>query len=94
MEQYFHAHGLYPKTEVVADQQSAIISMIESGVGLNFMLEEEAQLAEKQGRVAIWQKGSFPIELFFVYRTKDKYSNRLQAVQKEVSATWPQVEFL
>ena len=91
MEQHFHAHGLYPKTDVIADQQSAITSMIESGVGLNFMLEEEAQLAEKQGRVVIWQKKVFPIELFFVYRTKDKNSNRLKAVHKVVAATWPRV---
>lgn len=53
MEQNFHSRGLYPKTEVVADQQSAIVSMIESGVGLNFMLEEEAIQAQQKGQVAL-----------------------------------------
>lgn len=92
MEQFFHAHGFYPKTEVVADQQSTIVSMIKSGVGLNFMLEEEAQLAKEQGKVAIWQKGSFPIGLFFVHRTKDEHSPLLQAVKKTIAAIWPQVD--
>lgn len=88
MEHFFHAHGLYPKTEAVADQQSAIVSMVESGVGLNFMLEEEAQLAEEQGRVAIWQRETFPIELFFVFRTKDMHSIKLQAMQKVITTIW------
>jgi len=91
LEQHFHARGLYPKTEVVADQQSAIVSMIESGVGLNFMLEEEAVCALEQGRVALWPGGSFPIELSFAYRTRDHHSSRLQAVQKTMAAIWPQI---
>lgn len=88
LELHFHAHGLYPKTEVVADQQSAIVSMIESGVGLNFMLEEEALPAVKQGRVALWPGGSFPIALSFAYRTRDQHSARLQALLKTVATVW------
>ncbi|HEB70765.1 MAG TPA: LysR family transcriptional regulator [Desulfobulbus sp.] len=91
MEQYFHARGLYPKTEVVADQQSAIVSMIESGVGLNFMLEEEATCAREQGRVALWPGGSFPIKLSFAYRTREHHSSRLQAIRKTMAAIWPQL---
>lgn len=88
MEHSFHANGLYPQTEVVADQQSAITSMIESGVGLNFMLEEEALQAEQQGRLVTWPGGSFPIELSFVYRAKDEHSIQLQAVQKTIASIW------
>jgi len=88
MERHFHARGLYPKTEVVADQQSAIVSMIESGVGLNFMLEEEAIQAQQRGQVALWLGAGFPIELSFAYRTRDHYSSRLQAVQKTMAAIW------
>lgn len=88
MKEYFYDRGLYPRTEVVADQQSAITSMIESGVGLNFMLEEEAILAKEQGQVAIWPGGSFPIELFFAYRANDGHSFRLQAVKKIIAAIW------
>ncbi len=90
MEQIFHARGLYPKTEVVADQQAAIVSMIESGVGLNFMLEEEAIFARKQGRIALWTGGAFPIALSFAFRTRDHHSSRLQALLKTMATIWPQ----
>ena len=92
MEQHFHAAGHHPQTEVVADQQSAITIMVESGVGLNFMPEEEALQAEKQGRVAIWQGGSFPIGLYFAYRAIDEQSIQLQAVKAAITAIWHQTE--
>ena len=90
MKEYFYDQGMYPRTEAVADQQAAIISMIESGVGLNFMLEEEALQAEGQGKLAIWPGGSFPIELFFAYRANDDHSSMIQAVKKIITAIWSQ----
>lgn len=90
MEMFFYKQGLNPQTEVVADQQSAITSMIEAGVGLSFMLEEEAVKAEQQEQVAIWNGGSFPIELSFAYRVKDKHSARVQAVTREILTIWNQ----
>jgi len=94
MELHFHAFGYHPQTEGVADGQSAITSMIESGVGLNFMVEEEALQAEKQGRVAIWPGESFPIGLFFAYRAKDEQSIQLQAVKTAIIAIWHRTESL
>lgn len=88
METFFHKQGITPRTEVVADQQSAITSMIEAGVGLSFMLEEEAVLAEQRGQVAIWQRESFPIELSFTYRAQDKESTQIQAVTGEILSIW------
>ena len=88
MEKHFHAFGYHPQTEAVADGQSAITSMIESGVGLNFMVEEEAQQAEKQGRVAIWPGESFPIGLSFAYRAKDEQSIQIQALRAAISDIW------
>ena len=59
MEFHCHAFGYHPQTEGVADGQSAITSMIESGAGLYFMVEEEALQAKKQGRVALaWREFS------------------------------------
>ena len=88
MDVFFHRQGLIPKIEVFADQQSAITSMVTAGVGLNFMLEEEAIEAEKQGQIVIWQGGSFPIELSFVYRTQDMYSSQVQAVVEVIHTIW------
>lgn len=93
MEMFFHRQGIKPRTEVIADQQSAITSMIEAGVGLNFMLEEEAVNAEQMGQLIIWQGGSFPIELSFSYRETDKHSPRIQAITGIITAIWQQNEF-
>lgn len=88
MEKFFHTHGITPHTEMLADQQSAIISMIEAGVGLSFMLEEEAIVAEKQGRISIWQQGDFPIDLSFVFREKNQHSPVIHAVTSEIITLW------
>ncbi len=90
MQRYFVDQGMELATEVVADQQSAILSMIESGVGVSFMLDTEAVAAEEQGRLAIWPGGSFPIELFFVYRTRDRQSLKVQVVTKMITRLWSQ----
>ncbi len=88
MQQYFIDRGLPLVTETVADQQSAILSMIESGVGLSFMLADEAAAAAKQGRVAVWPNGDFPIELFFACRTRDRESLKIQVVTEMISKLW------
>ena len=88
MQQYFFEHGLTLVTETVADQQSAIISMIESGVGLSFMLADEAAAAAEQGRVAVWPGGDFPIALFFACRSCDKKSLKVQVVTEMITRLW------
>lgn len=88
METFFHKQGITPRTEVVADQQSAIISMIEAGAGLNFMLEEEAVAAEKEGRLTLWPGGVFPIELSFVHRENGRNATQIQAIRESVLSVW------
>jgi DNA-binding transcriptional LysR family regulator len=88
MQRYFIDQGMSLATEVVADQQSAILSMIESGAGLSFMLDAEAAAAEEQGRLAVWPGGSFPVELFFVYRTRDRESLKVQVVTNMITGLW------
>ena len=88
MQQYFIDRGMPLVTETVADQQSAILSMIESGVGLSFMLAEEAAAAAEQGRVAMWSGGDFPIELFFAYRTRDRKSLKVKVVTEMITKLW------
>lgn len=88
MQKYFIDLGLPLVTETVADQQSAILSMIESGVGLSFMLADEAAAAAKQGKVSVWPGGEFPIELFFAYRTRDKSSLKVQIVTEMITKLW------
>ncbi len=94
MESFFYSRGIKPKIKVVADQQSAITSMIEAGVGLNFMLDEEAAEAEEQGKLAIWPGDSFPIDLSFAFRTKNQHSPVVRAVVDQVKIIWRREEGL
>ncbi len=90
MEKYFYSRGLRLQTGVVADQQSAILSMIESGAGLSFMLEEEAYPAMEEGRVAIWPGGSFPIDLSFACRAGEQPSAVVESVKEVIRSIWLQ----
>ncbi|RUM38276.1 MAG: hypothetical protein DSY57_02780 [Desulfobulbus sp.] len=92
MERYFHSQGLQPRAGVVADQQAAIVSMIQSGVGLNFMLEEEAIRAEEQGQVALWPGEGFPIALSFIWRTGESDTPLIKAVRTAMLAIWPEAK--
>jgi DNA-binding transcriptional LysR family regulator len=89
MEKYFYSRGIRLKTGVIADQQSAILSMVQSGAGLSFMLEEEAFSAQERERIAIWPGGSFPIGLFFISRKSDSEVGAVQAVVREIRTIWP-----
>ena len=93
IKKYFQDRGLRLRTEVVADQQAAIVSMIQSGAGLNFMLEEEAVAAEKEGTIALWPGEPFPIELSFVWRSRDTNSLVMKAVLKVIQTSWPDIDY-
>jgi DNA-binding transcriptional LysR family regulator len=88
MKKYFSDKGLHLQTEVIADQQSAIVSMIESGAGLSFMLDAEARQAQQQGKVALWPGRGFPIDLYFIYRAGDNRSLTLQVIRKLILDLW------
>jgi DNA-binding transcriptional LysR family regulator len=50
-------HGQQPKTVVEADQESTIISLVQSGVGISLVREEVAAAARVSGELVIWEKG-------------------------------------
>ena len=89
METFFYSQGIMLKSTVVADQQSAIISMVEAGVGLSFMLATEASIAEQKGVLAVWPVETFPINLCFISRKKDARSSRIQAMIDILGNVWP-----
>ncbi len=92
MIRHFHERGFYPPIKVIADKQSTITSMIESGAGLSFMLEEEALLAKRRGQIVLSKKERFAIGLFFIHKSKDMNSPQVEAVKQTVSTIWAQEE--
>ncbi len=84
----FNDQGLYPEIIVSADQESAINAMIKAGVGLNFMLNEEAEEAEKRGDLVIWEKESYALPLSFVTLKTRQDDPRVKTVLESVQAVW------
>ena len=85
MEEIFHARGFQPRSVITANEESAILSMIKAGVGLNFMLEAPARELAEEGSLVVWEKERFVLPLSFVTLKSAQEERRVQ-VAKEVIA--------
>jgi aspartate/methionine/tyrosine aminotransferase len=88
LEREFHSLGLFPKIIVSADQESAIAAMIKAGVGLNFMLEQDAREAEKKGDVVVWENESYRLPLSFVTLQARRDDPRVRLLLQSVRTVW------
>ncbi len=88
MKEQFHELGLFPNIILRADQDSAISAMIRAGVGLNFMLEEDARTAEQKGKLVIWDKESYPLPLSFVILRSRREDIRVRTLLQAVRLAW------
>jgi DNA-binding transcriptional LysR family regulator len=67
VRQILHQHGHEPRFVVEADQESSMISLVKSGVGLCLMRDELASAALARGEVYVWDKVEQPCPLMFIY---------------------------
>lgn len=84
----FEARGLKPFKVAVADGDYICKALVSSGVGLTVMIEEEAEVSEREGKVVIWGKERFKVGLSFAYlenRSADPYIN---AILEGVRTVW------
>ena len=88
MKEQFHELGLFPNIILRADQNNAISAMIKAGVGLNFMLEEDAQAVEQEGKLVIWDKESYPLPLSFVTLRSRREDIRVKILLEAVQMVW------
>ncbi|HHL32891.1 MAG TPA: hypothetical protein ENJ30_00840, partial [Desulfobulbaceae bacterium] len=88
MKEQFHELGLFPNIILRADQDSAISAMIRAGVGLNFMLEEDAKAAEQKGKLVTWDKESYPLPLSFVVLRSRREDIRVRTLLQAVRSAW------
>ncbi|MCP4352439.1 MAG: LysR family transcriptional regulator [Desulfobacterales bacterium] len=77
-----------PEIAVVADQEDILKSMVISGVGLSFMLEEDALYNEKNGDICVWKKDNLEIDLSFVYLKKRKDDPVIKALVNGIFEIW------
>jgi len=88
MEDIFYEHGFHPKLAITASDEQAILSMIKAGVGLNFMLEDQARLMAEEGSLVVWEQERFAFPLSFVTLESRQGDERIQMIKKVIERIW------
>lgn len=84
----FEKRNLKPFKVTVADQEPVINLLVASGVGLAFMIEEEALEAKAQGKVAIWDEVIDTVNLSFIFQKNRENDPLIQAVAESIKKVW------
>lgn len=84
----FENRGLQPLRVTVADQEPLISTLVASGIGLAIMIEEEAQLAREQGRIAIWEETLDTVDLAFIYARRRAGEPLVKAITDGIRQVW------
>ncbi len=88
MEDIFSERGFRPKIVMFASDESAILTMIKAGVGLNFMLEDQAEILAGEGRLVTWERERFTFPLSFVTLESAQNNEQVQTVRKVIERIW------
>ena len=88
LHELFRNHGVEPTKVVEADQESVINSLIESGVGLSLMREDQARAAEAAGKAIVWGEERLITTLWFIYPTEHAHDPAIVALLEAVRDTW------
>ncbi len=84
----FEKRNLKPFKVTIADQEPVVNLLVSSGVGLAFMIEEEALEAKAQGKVAIWDEVIDTVNLSFIFRKNREKDPLVQAVVESIKYVW------
>lgn len=87
-DRVFEKRNLKPFKITVADQEPVINLLVASGVGLAFMIEEEALEARSQGKVAIWDTVVDTVNLSFIYPKNREKDPLIRAVIESIKEIW------
>jgi DNA-binding transcriptional LysR family regulator len=89
VKKLFAEHGVEPpQSQVEADQESVIASLVVSGVGLSLMREEIAAERERAGDICVWDRARLRTTLWFVCAAERADDPLLRALFALVSETW------
>lgn len=88
MEDIFFERGFHPGCAMTADDEPAILSLIKAGVGLNFMMEDQARILAEEGSLVIWEQERFAFPLSFVTLESSQDDGRVQAIKKVIDEIW------
>ena len=84
----FAARGLSPVQVIEADNESVILNLIESGVGISIAREELALNSQHEGRIAIWPGAELATTLWFIHSASRAEDPLLEAMRSVLRAVW------
>ena len=84
----FQQRNLRVSKVAIADQEPTLKMLVTSGVGLTLMIEDEALATEQEGRVVIWTKHKFQVDLSFAYLRKREHDPVIQAILNGLFILW------
>ena len=85
-------HLEFSHTVAVVDQEPTLMNLINAGVGLSLMVDEDAIAAEASGRGVYWKLDSFNIDLSMAYLQKRRDDPIVQAILNAVFMVWGQAD--
>jgi len=62
--------------------------LIKAGVGLNFMLEDQARTLAEKGDLVVWERERFTFPLSFVTLESAQNDKRVLAIKKVIEGIW------
>jgi len=84
----FRSHGLALKNLVEVDQESAIVNLVVSGVGLSFLREEVAMEARDKEGIVIWSDETACSKLHLIYLASRHNDPIVEIARRAVEAVW------
>ncbi len=81
-------HGLQVQTVAISDEESTLKTLVASGAGLALLVEEDALAAEQTGKIIIWRKELFQLNLSLVYLCKRETDPIMQAILNGIYIVW------
>jgi DNA-binding transcriptional LysR family regulator len=84
----FEKRNLKPLKVTIADQEPVVATLVAAGIGLGFMIEDEALENKLMGKVAIWDEVVGAVDLNFVYHRKREKEAVVAAAIESVRTVW------
>jgi DNA-binding transcriptional LysR family regulator len=88
MDRLIREHGQRLKNVIEADQESAIISLVQAGVGVSLIREEVAAEAVSRHKLVVWEIGNTTSTLRVIYLACRRDEPVIDAIVSGVKEVW------
>ncbi|STZ76430.1 LysR family transcriptional regulator [Bergeriella denitrificans] len=89
LQQFWHAHRLAPKRQILCDYPQTIIDLVAGGIGIAMVPGSKAESAIRDGRpVALIEEYRQSMPLYFIYADEYEEHPDLQLLKQSVEAIW------